>query len=69
MCVTVHAIKSSKEAVDAAMQQVNMGKNHHAKHVSLSNSSAVDRGGGLRLNKFLKTRLKHESLDNVGALE
>ena len=25
ICVTVHAIKSAKEAVDAALRQVNMG--------------------------------------------
>ena len=44
-------------------------KNHHVKHVSFSNSSIADRGGGLRLNKLLNTRLKHESLDNVSVLK
>ena len=46
-----------------------MGKNHHVNYVSFSNSSTVDRGGGLTLNKLLNTRLKYESLDNVSVLE
>lgn len=35
-----------------------MGKNPHSKHVSFSNSSTADRGGGLRLNIFFECEIK-----------
>ena len=69
ICVTIHTIKFAKEAVDIALRQANMEKNHRFKYVSFSNSSTADGGGGLRLNKLLNTRLKHESLDDVSVLK
>ena len=68
-CATAHAIKSSKEVVGIVIRQLKMGKNHHVKPVPCSSSSKADRVGGLELNKFFNTRLKHESLDNVVEIE
>ena len=68
-CTTAHRMWSETEKIGCKMRQLKISKKRHAKHVSFSNSTRIDRIRALQLNKHTHIRLRYKSLNDVKTLD